>query len=638
MADKNVVEMIPYLTTPAADDVLYVGDISEAVEDDQNKGIEVQALFDYLEQGNWAGDVVLNAANTMNLAVGTIHINEAVDLTATSTELNQLDGVTVGGTSAGDIVDLNTAQSLSAKTLVTPTIASFANAAHDHADAAGGGIVDLSAVGSITSAAGTISMGANTDIEAILGVVKIGYNGSEADQACFGHYDHFSATAFALKATNSGDTILNCVTGRGLYLAINDAVIQTLAPTGISVLPNTDSVSILGRWRVGYDGVTADKAVIGHYDMFGGVNYALMQNSSGLAAVNCAAGQNVELRVANVETVVKVTTGNCLVQGTLQVSPDTDAIAEIGRARIGYDGTNSDFAVFAHYDNFTDGNYAIRQGTGGTTKVNAGTGLSIVLAINDSAIANVAAAGLTIQSGVILARANVDTEHVLGTAKIGYNGTDADNACFAHYDYMSATGFALRQIGSTGVTVLNAPTGATVSFRINDAGIASVSADGLAFNAGGARITQFDDDVTMAAASATRGVTQAAAKGYTDGRTRVVTMEVVASGSAVATGNSQASFVVPAEFNGKNLTDVMCGVYDKGITATTDVMIRRRRAGVDADMLSVVVTIGDEFFASDETINGANDDLATGDTILVDVDAIHSGTAPNGLTVTLEIT
>lgn len=45
------------------------------------------------------------------------NINEAVALTATATELNQLDGVIVGGTSSGDIVDLDTIQTLTNKTL-----------------------------------------------------------------------------------------------------------------------------------------------------------------------------------------------------------------------------------------------------------------------------------------------------------------------------------------------------------------------------------------------------------------------------------------------------------------------------------------------------------------------------------------
>jgi len=44
------------------------------------------------------------------------NVNEAVALTSTATELNQLDGVTVGGTSAGDIATINDTQTFTGKT------------------------------------------------------------------------------------------------------------------------------------------------------------------------------------------------------------------------------------------------------------------------------------------------------------------------------------------------------------------------------------------------------------------------------------------------------------------------------------------------------------------------------------------
>ena len=98
---------------------------------------------------------------------------------------------------------------------------------------------------------------------------------------------------------------------------------------------------------------------------------------------------------------------------------------------------------------------------------------------------------------------------------------------------------------------------------------------------------------------------------------------------------STYAFTIPPTFDGWNLIDAIASVTDKGITGTTDVQVRRRRAGSDADMLSTKITIGDEFFAADGVINESNDDVNTGDQIYVDVDAIHSGTAPNGLSVNL---
>jgi len=64
-------------------------------------------------------------------------------LTSNASELNQLDGVSVGGITSGDIVDIDTTQTLSKKTLLTPTIASFISGTHTHGNSAGGGVLDI---------------------------------------------------------------------------------------------------------------------------------------------------------------------------------------------------------------------------------------------------------------------------------------------------------------------------------------------------------------------------------------------------------------------------------------------------------------------------------------------------------------
>jgi hypothetical protein len=107
------------------------------------------------------------------------------------------------------------------------------------------------------------------------------------------------------------------------------------------------------------------------------------------------------------------------------------------------------------------------------------------------------------------------------------------------------------------------------------------------------------------------------------------------SDTAVSIGDGTIGFCVPASMNLMVLVAAVAGVDDKGITNTTNVQLRRRRGGVDADMLSTLITIGDEFFAADGVIDLNNDDLLTGDILYVDVDAIHTGTAPNGLFVTM---
>ena len=74
---------------------------------------------------------------------------------------------------------------------------------------------------------------------------------------------------------------------------------------------------------------------------------------------------------------------------------------------------------------------------------------------------------------------------------------------------------------------------------------------------------------------------------------KYATFMLFESSTSVSTGDGIAAFSVPADFNGMNLVAALATVHTKGITNTTDIQIRRRRAGVAADMLSTKITIGD---------------------------------------------
>jgi len=107
------------------------------------------------------------------------------------------------------------------------------------------------------------------------------------------------------------------------------------------------------------------------------------------------------------------------------------------------------------------------------------------------------------------------------------------------------------------------------------------------------------------------------------------------SDEAVTTGDGTIGFCVPSSMNGMNIVDATAANDDKGVTGATNVQVRRRRDGSDADVLDTLITLGDEWSVSDGVVDTANDDLATGDILYVDVDAIHSGTAPNGLSTVI---
>jgi hypothetical protein len=94
---------------------------------------------------------------------------------------------------------------------------------------------------------------------------------------------------------------------------------------------------------------------------------------------------------------------------------------------------------------------------------------------------------------------------------------------------------------------------------------------------------------------------------------------------------------IPSGWNNLNLSEALASVYVKGITGATTIQIRRSRAGADVDMLSSAISLGNVFTATGTVQNNGNQTVQTGDMIFVDVDTIHTGTAPLGLSVTLTI-
>ena len=79
--------------------------------------------------------------------------------------------------------------------------------------------------------------------------------------------------------------------------------------------------------------------------------------------------------------------------GDLYASAGLDHCSYIGTSKIGYDGTNTGDATFAHYNNMNGTDYAIKQDSTGATKINAKTGYGISLGINNTENVGVTSAG-----------------------------------------------------------------------------------------------------------------------------------------------------------------------------------------------------------------------------------------------------
>lgn len=120
---------------------------------------------------------------------------------------------------------------------------------------------------------------------------------------------------------------------------------------------------------------------------------------------------------------------------------------------------------------------------------------------------------------------------------------------------------------------------------------------------------------------------------------RYVAIPCFAPGTNCSTGDGKNFFEAPAGMSGMSLVSVSQAVYTAGTTNTQDVQIRRIRAGSSADALSTKCTLdstetSSATAATPAVIDAANDDVATADRWVVDVDAVHT-TPAQGLVVTL---
>lgn len=115
---------------------------------------------------------------------------------------------------------------------------------------------------------------------------------------------------------------------------------------------------------------------------------------------------------------------------------------------------------------------------------------------------------------------------------------------------------------------------------------------------------------------------------------RCVSLVIYGSATSVKTGNGIYGIAIPGEIEGYLLSEATGAVHTKGVTGSMTIQVRRRRAGVDADMLNTKITLADVYYNTTTDILAASDDVSEGDLIFVDVDTIHT-TAAKGLSVVL---
>jgi len=107
------------------------------------------------------------------------------------------------------------------------------------------------------------------------------------------------------------------------------------------------------------------------------------------------------------------------------------------------------------------------------------------------------------------------------------------------------------------------------------------------------------------------------------------------AGDSVVISTGTKGLPVGIKLNGKKLTDVLAIVATSGISSTTDVTVRRRRAGSEVFMLTTATKVpGGSYYANDGVVNPSNETVQTGDLLYIDVTNVNT-TAPLGLSVVL---
>ncbi len=137
-----------------------------------------------------------------------------------------------------------------------------------------------------------------------------------------------SGETFLYAANNGAVTLYHDNSAKLATTSTGIDVTGSVVSDGLSVASDTDTISTLGRAKIG--AFVSDYAYFSHIDNATSTNYALNQNSAGSTAINAATGQNVSLKINNSEKLlVQGSTGNVGIGTTSPV----DALDVNGKIR-----------------------------------------------------------------------------------------------------------------------------------------------------------------------------------------------------------------------------------------------------------------------------------------------------------------
>ena len=173
-------------------------------------------------------------------------------------------------------------------------------------------------------------------------------------------------------------------------LAVTDGGTGVTTSTGSSNVVLSDSPTLYGTLTGEIADFSGDLSAVGgtFTGAVQGASYTggAIEGTTGVytGVLTVSDGTSAE---SNITGALKVTGGIGAVgnvySGDVYASAGLDHCSYIGTSKIGYDGTNTGHAAFAHYDNMNGTDYAIKQDSVGATKLNAKSGYGISLGINN---------------------------------------------------------------------------------------------------------------------------------------------------------------------------------------------------------------------------------------------------------------
>lgn len=287
---------------------------------------------------------------------------------------------------------------------------------------------------------------------------------------------------------------------------------------------------------------------------------------------------------------------------------------------------NADIAAaaaiaFAKLAALTDGNILV------------GNGSNVAASVNPSGDVDISNAGVFSIASDVIINADVKSDAAIAYSKLAAL-TDG-NILVGNGSNVAVSVNPSGDVDITNAGVFSISTDVIVDADVkSDAAISGskLQASGLT-NSGAVELATTAETTT--GTDATRALTPDGLAGSDVMGGRTVQVVAFDFGTDVTTGDGKFYFLVDARLAGMNIVDVRSHNVVAGVTGQCDVQLRNVTAAQDILSTKLVIATTAILDDGNAVIDTAQDDLTLDDRIAIDVDAIHSGTAPKGLIVVI---